>query len=38
MAKNPYKGTKTEKNLWEAFVGESLAKNKYEIFNLKLIN
>lgn len=32
MAKNPYKGTKTEKNLWEAFVGESLAKNKYEIF------
>ena len=32
MAKNPYKGTKTEKNLWEAFVGESLAKNKYEMF------
>ena len=22
MAKNPYAGTKTEKNLWEAFAGE----------------
>ena len=23
------KGTKTEKNLWEAFAGESQARNKY---------
>ena len=28
-AKNPYAGTKTEKNLWEAFAGESQARNKY---------
>ena len=26
--KNPYAGTKTEKNLWEAFAGESQARNK----------
>lgn len=27
-----YKGTKTEKNLWEAFAGESQARNKYTYF------
>lgn len=27
-----YKGTKTEKNLWEAFAGESQARNKYSFF------
>ena len=32
MAVNPYKGTKTEKNLWEAFAGESQARNKYTYF------
>ncbi len=32
MANNPYKGTKTEKNLWEAFAGESQARNKYTYF------
>ncbi|MDD4816226.1 MAG: rubrerythrin family protein [Clostridia bacterium] len=26
------KGTKTEKNLWEAFAGESQARNKYDFF------
>ncbi|NLC76479.1 MAG: rubrerythrin family protein [Clostridia bacterium] len=26
------KGTKTEKNLWEAFAGESMARNKYTYF------
>ena len=26
------KGTKTEKNLWEAFAGESQARNKYTYF------
>lgn len=26
------KGTKTEKNLWEAFAGESQARNKYSYF------
>jgi len=31
-AKNPYAGTKTEKNLWEAFSGESQARNKYTYF------
>ena len=31
-AKNPYAGTKTEKNLWEAFAGESMARNKYTYF------
>lgn len=30
--KNPYVGTKTEKNLWEAFAGESMARNKYTYF------
>lgn len=28
----PLKGTKTEKNLWEAFAGESQARNKYTYF------
>ncbi len=32
MGKNPYSGTKTEKNLWEAFQGESMARNKYTYF------
>lgn len=32
MAKNKYAGTKTEKNLWEAFAGESQARNKYTYF------
>ena len=31
-AKNPYAGTKTEKNLWDAFAGESMARNKYTYF------
>ena len=31
-AKNPYAGTKTEQNLWEAFSGESQARNKYTYF------
>ena len=31
-AKNPFAGTKTEKNLWEAFAGESMARNKYTYF------
>ena len=35
MAKNPYAGTKTEKNLWEAFAGESQARNKYTYFASK---
>ncbi len=30
--KNPYAGTKTEQNLWEAFAGESQARNKYTYF------
>lgn len=30
-----YKGTKTEKNLWEAFAGESMARNKYTYFASK---
>ena len=29
---NPLAGTKTEKNLWEAFAGESEARNKYTYF------
>lgn len=29
---NKYEGTKTEKNLWEAFAGESQARNKYTFF------
>ena len=32
MSNNPYAGTKTEKNLWEAFAGESQARNKYTYF------
>ena len=32
MAENKYLGTKTEKNLWEAFAGESQARNKYTYF------
>lgn len=32
MSKNQYAGTKTEKNLWEAFAGESEARNKYTYF------
>ena len=32
MSKNLYAGTKTEKNLWEAFAGESQARNKYTYF------
>ena len=31
-AVNPYAGTKTEKNLMEAFAGESQARNKYTYF------
>ena len=31
-SKTPYAGTKTEKNLWEAFAGESQARNKYTYF------
>ena len=31
-AENPYAGTKTEKNLAEAFAGESQARNKYTYF------
>ncbi|WP_130838118.1 rubrerythrin [Lachnoclostridium sp. Marseille-P6806] len=31
-AANPYAGTKTEKNLLEAFAGESQARNKYTYF------
>ena len=30
--KNPLSGTRTEKNLWEAFAGESMARNKYTYF------
>lgn len=30
--KNPYEGTKTEKNLRDAFAGESQARNKYTYF------
>ena len=29
---NKYACTKTEKNLWEAFAGESMARNKYTYF------
>ncbi|MBE7056018.1 MAG: rubrerythrin family protein [Ruminococcaceae bacterium] len=29
------KGSKTEKNLWEAFAGESMARNKYTYFASK---
>ena len=32
LSANPYAGTKTEKNLMEAFAGESQARNKYTYF------
>ena len=32
MAANDYAGTQTEKNLKEAFAGESKARNKYTYF------
>ncbi len=32
MAENKYVGIKTEKNLWEAFAGESQVRNKYTYF------
>ena len=32
MATNKYTGTQTEKNLQEAFAGESQARNKYTYF------
>lgn len=32
MMENKYSGTKTEQNLWEAFAGESQARNKYTYF------
>ena len=32
---NKYAGTQTEKNLWEAFAGESQARNKYTYFASK---
>lgn len=32
MVENKYKGTKTEQNLWEAFAGESQARNKYTFY------
>ncbi|MDD6967259.1 MAG: rubrerythrin family protein [Candidatus Faecousia sp.] len=32
MMANQYAGTKTEQNLWEAFAGESQARNKYTYF------
>ena len=31
-AKKPLAGSKTEKNLWEAFAGESMARGKYTYF------
>ena len=31
-ARNPFAGSKTEKNLWEAFAGESMARGKYTYF------
>ena len=30
--RNKYAGTQTEQNLWEAFAGESQARNKYSFF------
>ena len=33
---NNLKGTKTEKNLMEAFAGESQARNKYTYMQVKL--
>lgn len=35
---NQYTGTKTEKNLQEAFSGESQARNKYTYFVFRLYN
>lgn len=35
MAEKSLKGTKTEQNLWEAFAGESMARNKYTYFASK---
>ena len=35
MEKNKYAGTQTEKNLMEAFAGESQARNKYTYFASK---
>ena len=32
---NKYSGTKTEKNLWDAFAGESQARNKYTYYASK---
>ena len=32
MGKNKYEGTKTEKNLWEAYAGESKARNRYAYY------
>ena len=32
MGNSKFAGTKTEKNLWEAFAGESQARNKYTYF------
>ena len=32
MEKNKFSGTKTEKNLWEAFAGESQARNRYNYY------
>jgi len=32
VGKSKYAGTKTEKNLWDAFAGESQARNKYTYF------
>ena len=32
MANNRYSGTQTEKNLWTAFGGESMARNKYTYY------
>lgn len=31
-SENKYAGTQTERNLWEAFAGESQAGNKYSFF------
>jgi rubrerythrin/NAD-dependent dihydropyrimidine dehydrogenase PreA subunit len=31
-AKKPFAGSKTEKNLWDAFAGESQARNKYTYY------
>lgn len=33
--KNPYAGTRTEKNLWEAFAGESQARNQVHLFRFR---